>query len=266
MCIIARQQCSATSIWCKYNKPMRIHEIITEMDPSRRGFLKTLGKTAMGVAGAAALGALPPGAAQAFGTDPQPDKTKSTGDRGDFELKGLKFGMDRDEVLARSKTRAGGILRGIRKAIGSDNSNSIRLPWDDIYDITLRPAGSGLYTDTYALFTKDGRLKEIQVRGSSAKIDEIVQQIYKRYGKPDKYTDTRPGFGQSDVRYGKGTWSSPVGKTRQAVGNIDELNYHAKWNNVDNGVEISAMPSIKTTDHGGIAFRSTTLRNESQQA
>jgi len=37
---------------------MRIHEIITELDPSRRSFLKTVGKTAAGVAGAAALGSL----------------------------------------------------------------------------------------------------------------------------------------------------------------------------------------------------------------
>jgi hypothetical protein len=44
---------------------MRAHEFILEMDPSRRGFLKKLGKTAAGVAGAAALSALPSTTAQA---------------------------------------------------------------------------------------------------------------------------------------------------------------------------------------------------------
>ena len=44
---------------------MRIHEIITELDPSRRSFLKTVGKTAVGAAGAAALGNLATGTASA---------------------------------------------------------------------------------------------------------------------------------------------------------------------------------------------------------
>ena len=47
---------------------MRIHEIITELDPSRRSFLKTVGKTAAGVAGAAALGNLATGTASARDT------------------------------------------------------------------------------------------------------------------------------------------------------------------------------------------------------
>ena len=49
---------------------MRIHEIITELDPSRRSFLKTVGKTAAGVAGAAALGNLATGTAAAKDTNP----------------------------------------------------------------------------------------------------------------------------------------------------------------------------------------------------
>ena len=247
---------------------MRIYEIITEADAGRRDFLKKLGKGAAGVAGAAALSALPVGAARAFGIDAKTvsAKDKASVDSSGFEINGLRFGMDQEQVLSKTKTRTGGIMRGIRKAIGSDNSKSVRLPWNEVYNITLRPLGSGLYSDAYAVFTSDGRLKEIQVRGTSAKIDEIVKQVYNRHGKPNKYTDMRPGFGQPDVRYGKGPMSSPVGKTSQAVGNIDELNYHAKWNNVDNGVEISAMPRIKTTDHGGIAFRSIALRNESIEA
>ena len=52
---------------------MRIHEIITELDPSRRSFLKTVGKTAVGVAGAAALGNLATRTASANTTKKQID-------------------------------------------------------------------------------------------------------------------------------------------------------------------------------------------------
>ena len=48
---------------------MKIYEIIAELDKSRRGFLKKLGKGALGVAGAAAMSAIPFSKAQASNDD-----------------------------------------------------------------------------------------------------------------------------------------------------------------------------------------------------
>jgi len=213
---------------------MRINEIIQyffEIDKDRRGFLKTLGKGALGV-----------GAAAAVGMKPTDVLAKDDDRLSKFALKGLKFGMTQDEV--KEVVKSGGklnlnLIGKVRKVIGTDNKNNLGLAWGSLLGQNIKRGAAN------ALFSNN-RLYEIRVIENSEKIDAMVDVITDKFGKPDSFDSDMAGIGNPEGGLGK-----MIG-----LGKKDHMNYWAKWNNIMGDARISAKPRIKGSIIGGIAFRS----------
>ena len=213
---------------------MRINEIIKhliEVDKDRRGFLKSLGKGALGV-----------GAAAAVGIKPTDVLAKDDDRLSKFSIKNLRFGMTQDEVkevVKSGKKLNLNLIGKVRKVIGTDNKNNIGLAWGSILGQNI-PRGAA-----NALFSNN-RLYEIRVVTKSKKIDAMVNVITQKFGKPDSFDHDMAGIGNPE-----NVLLKSIG-----LGKKDHMNYWAKWNNIMGDARISAKPRIKGSMVGGIAFRS----------
>lgn len=213
---------------------MKINEIIQnffEVDQDRRGFLKSLGKGALGV-----------GAAAAVGMKPTDVLAKDDDRLSKFSLKNLRFGMTQDEVkevIKSGKKLNLNLISKVRKVIGTDNKGQMGLAWGSLLGQNI-PRGAAA-----ALFSNN-RMYEIRVITKSEKIDAMVDVITNKFGKPDSFESDMAGIGNPEGGLGK-----IIG-----LGKKDHMNYHAKWKNIMGDARISAKPRIKGSMIGGIAFRS----------
>ena len=214
---------------------MRINEIIQhliELDKDRRGFLKSLGKGALGVGAAAAVGMTP---TDVFAKD---DNRLSK-----FTLKDLKFGMNQDEVnevVKSGKKLNLNLIGKVRKVIGTDNKNNIGLAWGSLLGQNIKRGAAN------AKFSNN-KLYEIQIIEKSKKIDAMVNVLTEKFGKPDSFDSDMKGFGNPE---------GGLGQITGILGKKDHMNYWAKWKNIMGDASISAKPRIKGSMIGGIAFRS----------
>ena len=221
---------------------MRINEIINlvEIDPERRGFLKKMGKGALGVGAAAAMSMLPKDALAALDKDKdEHDEVKYS----NFTLKDLKFGMNQDqvkEIVKSGKKLNLNLIGKVRKVIGTDNRNNLGLAWGSLLGQNLKRG------DANALFSNN-KLYEIRVITKSKKIDAMVNVLTNKFGKPDSFESDQKGFGNPE---------GGLGQITGILGKKDHMNYWAKWDNIMGDTRISAKPRIKGSNVGGIAFRS----------